>query len=63
MELGTFWEQSWSATVICCTRSVNTPEAHQRRTAERLHAAWQELATGHYPMLSTPEALTELLVA
>ena len=43
--------------------SVNPPEAHQRRTAERLHAAWQALETGHYPMLSAPEALTELVVA
>ena len=63
MELDTFWEQAWDATVICCTRSVNPPEAHQRRTAERLHAAWQALETGHYPMLSAPEALTGLLVA
>jgi pimeloyl-ACP methyl ester carboxylesterase len=63
MELATFWEQSWRATVICCTRSVNPPEAHQRRTAERLHAAWHALETGHYPMLSAPEALTGLLVA
>ena len=63
MALDTFWEQSWPATVICCTRSVNPPEAHQRRTAERLHAAWHELETGHYPMLSAPEALTGLLVA
>ncbi len=63
MELDTFWEQSWPATVICCTRSVNPPEAHQRRTAERLHGAWHALATGHYPMLSASEALTGLLVA
>jgi len=62
MELETFWEQSWDATVICCTRSVNPPEAHQRRTAERLRAAWHELETGHYPMLSAPDALTGLLV-
>jgi pimeloyl-ACP methyl ester carboxylesterase len=62
MELETFWEQSWDATVIRCTRSVNPPEAHQRRTAERLHAAWYELETGHYPMLSAPDALTGLLV-
>ena len=63
MELDTFWEQSWPATVICCTRSVNPPEAHQRRTAERLHGGWHELETGHYPMLNAPEALTGLLVA
>jgi hypothetical protein len=61
--MDTFWEQSWPATVIRCTRSVNPPEAHQRRTAERLHAAWHQLETGHYPMLSASEALTGLLVA
>jgi len=63
MELDTFWQQPWRATVIRCTGSVNPPEAHQRRTAERLHAAWHDLETGHYPMLSAPEALTGLLVA
>ncbi len=63
MELDTFWQQSWPATVICCTRSVNPPEAHQRRTAERLQASWHALETGHYPMLSAPEALIGLLAA
>jgi hypothetical protein len=28
---------------------VNPPEAHQRRTAERLKAAWHELDTGPLP--------------
>ena len=63
MELGSFWEQRWKATVIRCRRSVNPPEAHQRRTAERLQAAWHELDTGHYPMLTQPEELTRLLLA
>ncbi|MBM3223576.1 MAG: alpha/beta hydrolase [Candidatus Tectomicrobia bacterium] len=62
MELNNFWEQPWSAVVIRCQRSVNPPEAHQRRTAERLHGSWHELATGHYPMLSQPEELTRLLL-
>jgi alpha/beta hydrolase family protein/GAF domain-containing protein len=61
MEPTTFWEQSWRATVIRCRRATNPPEAHQRRTAERLGATWHELDTGHYPMLSEPEALTRLL--
>jgi pimeloyl-ACP methyl ester carboxylesterase len=61
MESTTFWEQAWSATVIRCRRAANPPESHQRRTAERLKAAWHELDTGHYPMLSEPEALTRLL--
>jgi len=61
MEATRFWEQPWSATVIRCRRAANPPEHHQRRTAERLKAAWHELDTGHYPMLSEPEALTRLL--
>jgi pimeloyl-ACP methyl ester carboxylesterase len=61
MEPTTFWEQAWSATVIRCRRAANPPESHQRRTAERLKAAWHELDTGHYPMLSEPDALTRLL--
>jgi len=62
MEPTTFWEQKWKAAVIRCRRAVNPPEAHQRRTAERLGAAWHELDTGHYPMLSAPEELTRLLL-
>jgi pimeloyl-ACP methyl ester carboxylesterase len=63
MELGNFWEQAWPATVIRCRRSVNPPETHQRRIAERLRAVWHEMDTGHYPMLSQPEELTRLLLA
>ncbi len=62
MEPTTFWEQAWPATVIRCRRAANPPEPHQRRTAERLGAAWHELDTGHYPMLSEPDALTRLLL-
>jgi pimeloyl-ACP methyl ester carboxylesterase len=63
MESTTFWEQSWRATVILCRRAVNPPEAHQRRTAERLKAQWHELDTGHYPMLSAPDDLARRLLA
>ena len=63
MESTAFWEQAWRATVIRCRRAVNPPEAHQRRTAERLSAHWHELDTGHYPMLSAPDELTHLLLA
>ena len=63
MELDGFWSQPWKATVIRCRKAVNPPEAHQRRTAERLGAAWHEMDTGHYPMLSQPEELTRLLLA
>jgi pimeloyl-ACP methyl ester carboxylesterase len=61
MELTTFWGQRWRATVVRCRLAVNPPETHQRRTAERLQAEWHELDTGHYPMLSEPDALTALL--
>ena len=57
-----FWEQRWTASVIRCRRARNPPEAHQRRTAEQLKAPYAELDTGHYPMLSEPEALTRMLV-
>jgi pimeloyl-ACP methyl ester carboxylesterase len=62
MEPTTFWQQAWPATVIRCRRATNPPESHQRRTAERLGATWHEMDTGHYPMLSEPEALTRLLL-
>ena len=61
MELGTFWQQEWRATVIRCLRAANPPEPHQRRTAEQLKADYHELDTGHYPMLSQPDGLTRLL--
>ncbi len=61
MEIDAFWTQSWKATVIYCRHSVNPPEAHQRRAAEQLNAAWHELDAGHYPMLSHPDELTALL--
>lgn len=63
VELPDFWKQTWSAQVIYCRESTNPPEAHQRRTAERLGASWSEINTGHYPMLSTPHELTALLMA
>jgi pimeloyl-ACP methyl ester carboxylesterase len=59
----TFWEHSWPATVIRCRRAANPPEAHQRRTAERLRGTWHEMDTGHYPMLSEPAELARLLLA
>jgi hypothetical protein len=58
----TFWDQTWSALVVRCTRAVNPPETHQRRTADRLGGKYVEIDTGHYPMLSAPEELTKLLM-
>lgn len=34
----------------------------QLRVPLRLMAAWHELDTGHYPMLSQPEELTRILL-
>jgi pimeloyl-ACP methyl ester carboxylesterase len=56
-----FWSMPWQARVIWCRQAVNPGEAHQRRTADKLGAAWHELDTGHYPMLSMPAELTALL--
>ena len=63
VELKSFWSQSWPATVIRCRRSANPPEAHQRRTAEKLNGKYLELDAGHYPMLSDPDALMPLLMS
>ncbi len=62
VRLQRFWDQAWNASVIWCRQSANPPQAHQRRTAERLKARWHELDTGHYPMLSDPAALARLIV-
>ena len=57
-----FWGQDWNASVIWCRKSTNPPVAHQRRACETLKGRWHELDTGHYPMLSEPEALARLIV-
>lgn len=62
VQLPQFWDQDWVASVIWCRQSVNPPLAHQRRAADRLNAAWYELDTGHYPMLTEPAALAGLLM-
>jgi pimeloyl-ACP methyl ester carboxylesterase len=62
VSLKTFWTLSWRATVIRCRRAANPPEAHQRRTAEKLGAPYLEIDTSHYPMLSDPEVLAPLLM-
>ena len=62
MPATTFWDQKWNASVIRCRQAANPPEAHQRRTAEKLNAPYSEMETGHYPMLSAPDELTRLLV-
>jgi pimeloyl-ACP methyl ester carboxylesterase len=63
VKLDSFWNQTWNASVIWCKQSVNPPVAHQRRAADALKARWYELDTGHYPMLTEPEALAKLMIA
>jgi pimeloyl-ACP methyl ester carboxylesterase len=63
VKLDRFWQESWNASVIWCRRSANPPLAHQKRAAETLKARWYELDTGHYPMLTEPQALAELIMA
>ena len=60
--LESFWDQLWDASVIWCRQAPNPGEPHQRRCAEALGARWHELDTGHYPMLSTPDELTRLIL-
>ncbi len=62
VELTSFWDQSWTASVIYCRQAPNPGEPHQRRCAETLNARWHELDTGHYPMLSMPDELTQLIL-
>jgi pimeloyl-ACP methyl ester carboxylesterase len=63
VHLDRFWDMDWRATVIWCRQSPNPPIAHQRRAAERLRARWEELDTGHYPMLTEPAALAKLIMS
>ena len=60
--LDSFWDQQWDVCVIWCRRAENPGEAHQRRTAESFGARWHELDTGHYPMISEPDALTRVIL-
>ena len=62
VKLERFWQQDWNAAVIWCRQSVNPPLAHQQRAAETLKARWYELDTGHYPMLTEPKALADLMM-
>ena len=62
VKLPKFWQQDWRTTVVWCRRSANPPQAHQRRTADRLNGRWVELDTGHYPMLTEPDALARIIM-
>ena len=43
-------------------RPLAPGEAHIRRAADKLKARWHVIDTGHYPMLSTPDALARIIV-
>lgn len=62
VKLPTFWTQSWDASVIHCPQARNPGRAHQKRCADALGARWHEIDTGHYPMLSTPDELTRIIL-
>ena len=62
VKLDSFWQSSWNASVIYCKQAPNPGLAHQRRAADTLKAKWYELDTGHYPMLTEPEALSKLIL-
>jgi pimeloyl-ACP methyl ester carboxylesterase len=62
VKLDSFWRQSWKASVLYCSQAPNPGEAHIRRCADALKARWHVIDTGHYPMLSTPDALTEFIL-
>jgi pimeloyl-ACP methyl ester carboxylesterase len=62
VDLKKFWSRKWQVDVLRCKRSKLPPEAHQRRTAEKLGANYTELDTGHYPMLSHPAEIANYLL-
>ena len=63
VDLRAFWSRTWQADVLRCSRSAAPPEAHQRRTAERLKGTYQEIDAGHYPMLSNADEVADYLLA
>ena len=63
VKLDSFWKRDWKASVIWCKQSVNPPVTHQKRAQETLKASWHELDTGHYPMLTEPVKLAQLIMA
>lgn len=62
VDLQDFWSREWQVDVLRCTQSSAPPEAHQRRTAEKLGGSYAELEAGHYPMLSHTAEITRYLL-
>ena len=63
VKLDRFWDQAWDADVLYCSRAPNPGEAHIRRAADKLEARWHVIDTGHYPMLSTPDDLVQIILS
>src|SRR5688572_15230953 len=61
-KLERFWNQKWDADVLYCSRAPNPGETHIRRAADKLGGRWHVIDTGHYPMLSTPDALARIIL-
>lgn len=62
VKLSSFWDQSWNASVLYCSRAPNPGRAHIARCAERIKGRWHELDCGHYPMLDMPDQLTDFIL-
>lgn len=62
VELPRFWQMRWDAAVLYCSGAQNPGEAHIRRTRDLLGGRWHRLDTGHYPMLSEPDALARIVL-
>jgi len=62
VDLKEFWARKWQVDVLRCTQSAAPPEAHQRRTAEKLGGSYADLDAGHYPMLSHTGEITRYLL-
>jgi pimeloyl-ACP methyl ester carboxylesterase len=61
VSLDRFWTLTWNALIVRCLRG-DPAEPLQRRTAEMLGAEYVEIDTGHYPMLSDPKLVADLLM-
>ena len=62
VDLKQFWSRSWRVDVLRCTQGAAPPEAHQRRTAEKLGGSYAEIDAGHYAMLSHPDEIARYLL-
>jgi pimeloyl-ACP methyl ester carboxylesterase len=62
VKLAKFWDQPWKASVLYCSKAPNPGEPHIRRSCDRLKGRYHVIDTGHYPMLSTPDELTKIIV-